>query len=554
MREVITDLLAKKIKLDKKEILNLIEIPPDESLGDYAFPCFRLASLLRKNPVDISTELANILKKPKEISEIEAKGPYLNFFINKKFLSEKVIKEILNKKESFGKGKNQNKTILIDMSSPNIAKPFGIGHLRSTIIGNSIAEISKFQGYKVVKINYLGDWGTQFGKLILGWKKFGNEKKLKQEPVKHLLEIYVKANKTAYEQEARGWFKKLEYGDKEAVSLWKKFRELGLKDFEKIYKLLNIKFDVISGESFYNKKLQNTIELLKKKNLLKKNEGAQIVDLEKYNLGVALIQKSDEASLYATRDITAAIDRHKKYKFYKLIYETGSEQKLHFQQAFKILELLGFKWYKECIHIPHGLYLDEKGKKFATRKGKTIFMEDILDKTIELAKKEIQKREKVKGKELEDRARKVAVAAIFYGDLKNYRTNDIIFDIERFLDFEGDTGPYLLYSYARASSIIRKAKKQKPKIKFHTPNFQEYKLVKKLANFPEIVNSAYKSLNPSLIANYSFQLAQIFNEFYHSSKVIGSEEEAFRLALVKAFRIIIKQALSLLGIDVIERM
>ncbi|MDD5700360.1 MAG: arginine--tRNA ligase, partial [Candidatus Nanoarchaeia archaeon] len=409
--------------------------------------------------------------------------------------------------------------------------------------------------YKTVKINYLGDWGTQFGKLIAGYKKIGNEKKLKSNPIKHMLELYVEGNKEEYDEESRQWFKKLEDGNKEAVSLWKKFKDYSLKDFDKIYKTLGIKFDVISGESFYNNKMGATVSELKKKKLLKESEGAQIVDLEKYNLGVCLIKKSDGATLYATRDLTAAIDRHKKFKFDKMIYEVGQEQKLHFQQVFKILGLMGYNWAKSCIHVYHGLYLDKDGKKFATREGKTVFMEDILSETIELARLEILKREKLKEKELEERAEAIAIAAIFYGDLKSYRANDIVFDINKFLSFEGDTGPYLLYSYARAKSILRKAKyKQKPKIKAGSLNNSEKNLVLKLSAFPEAVAHANQNLSPNLIANYSFELAQMFNEFYHANQVIGSENEAFRLALVDSFSQVLKNALSLLGISVIEKM
>ena len=440
------------------------------------------------------------------------------------------------------------------MSSPNIAKPFGIGHLRSTIIGNSLSEIAKFQGYDVTKINYLGDWGTQFGKMIVGWKKKGNEIKLKKEPIKHLLELYVEGNKTEYEDDARKWFKKLEDGDKEALQLWNKFKEYSLKEFDIIYNFMGIKFDVLSGESKYNDKMEDTIKLLAEKGLLEESEGAQIVNLEEYKLGVCLIKKSDGATLYATRDITAAIERQNDYKFSKMIYEVGNEQRLHFQQLFKVLELLGFQWAKDCVHVNHGLYLDEDGKKFATRKGKTIFMEDILSETVALAKEEIKKREKLDEKELEERAKKIALAAIFYGDLKNYRANDIIFDVNKFISFEGNTGPYLLYSYARAKSILRKANFKETNIEVKDLSESEKALINKLASFPEVVQHSFDNLSPNIIANYSFDLSQLFNEFYHSSQVIGSEQEALRLSIVNCFAQTLSNALSLLGISVIEKM
>ena len=317
---------------------------------------------------------------------------------------------------------------------------------------------------------------------------------------------------------------------------------------------MGIKFDVLSGESKYNDKMEDTIKLLAEKGLLEESEGAQIVNLEEYKLGVCLIKKSDGATLYATRDITAAIERQNDYKFSKMIYEVGNEQRLHFQQLFKVLELLGFQWAKDCVHVNHGLYLDEDGKKFATRKGKTIFMEDILSETVALAKEEIKKREKLDEKELEERAKKIALAAIFYGDLKNYRANDIIFDVNKFISFEGNTGPYLLYSYARAKSILRKANFKETNIEVKDLSESEKALINKLASFPEVVQHSFDNLSPNIIANYSFDLSQLFNEFHHSSQVIGSEQEALRLSIVNCFAQTLSNALSLLGISVIEKM
>ena len=559
MKSIISKILQKaaqnsfNLKLTIQEIEEKIEIPPDSLMGDFAFPCFFLSSKLRKNPNEIAIKIKNEIKNiPKDISEIKVSGPYLNFFVDKKILAVNLIKRVLKEKEKYGNSnEGKGKTIVIDMSSPNIAKPFGIGHLRSTIIGNSISNIAKSQEYKTIKINYLGDWGTQFGKIIVGYKKIGNDKELKKDSAKYMLKWYIEGNKKEYEEDARKWFKKLEDGDKETLKLWKMFKDLSIKDFEKIYKILGVKFDVISGESFYNNKMDKTIKELKLKKLLEQSEGALVVNLDKYNLGVCLIQKTDGATLYATRDLTAAIERYDKYKFSKIIYEVGQEQKLHFQQVFKVLELMGYKFSKECVHTSHGLYLDEDGKKFATRKGKTIFMEDILNETIEIAKKKIQE----KNTDLKNKneiARKIAIAAIFYGDLKNQRTNDIVFNIERFLDFDGNTGPYLQYSYARASSILRKAGKNTKKSK--ALNEKEIALIKKINDFPEVVKKSYEHLFPNLIANYSFELAQKFNEFYHSCPVIGSENEQFRLKLVEAFRITIKKSLYLLGIEVMEEM
>ncbi|MBS3089598.1 arginine--tRNA ligase [Candidatus Pacearchaeota archaeon] len=557
MKEKIADLMHKKTGLPKEQILSLIEIPKDSSLGDYAFPCFSLSILLKKNPVEIAKEISSDISSP-DFENIQAVGPYLNFFLDRKHLASSVIQKILKERSKYGSSTlGKGKTIVIDLSAPNIAKPFGIGHLRSTIIGNAISNLAKSLGYKTIKINYLGDWGTQFGMLIAGYKKWGKEQELKKNPIKHLQDIYVKANvDESMEQEARDWFRKLEAGDKDALKFWKKFRDLSLKEFNKIYSLLNIKFDVLSGESLYNKKMDATINLLKSKKLIKKDKGAEVVDLNLYGIGVCLIRKSDGATLYATRDITAAIDRYNSYKFDKMIYEVGSEQSLHFKQFFKVLELAGFKWANNCVHVAHGLYLDRDGKKFATRKGKTISMSEILDETIELARREIENRyQDLSKKEIESRAKSIALSAILYGDLKNYRMNDIIFDIERFLSFEGDTGPYLLYTFARARNILRKAKyKPSSKIEFSDLSDLEKRIVFALSQFPSVVENSYMQYSPNLIANYSFQLAQLFNEFYHKEKVIGAENEHFRLSLVDSFSQVLKNALSLLNISVIERM
>ncbi len=557
MKGQIASILSKEVNLNMQEIEQLIEIPKDSSLGDYAFPCFTLAKTLKKSPVEIAKELASKInaKKSGDFEKVAAVGPYVNFFINRNQLAAQTLKEIEKQKEKYGssnQGKNQK--ILIEMSSPNIAKPFGIGHLRSTIIGNSIANISSFLGFKTLKLNYLGDWGTQFGRLIVSYKKSGDLKKLKKDPIKHLLELYVKAQTEDFDEEARNEFKKMEDGDKDILKLWKTFKSLSVKELDKVYKELGIKFDVIDGESNYNKNMPSIVQELTKKGLLEKSEGAEIVSLEKYNLGVCIIKKSDGATLYATRDIAAAISRQTKYKPARMLYEVGSEQKLHFQQIFKVLELLGHNWAKNLTHIEHGLYLDAEGKKLATRKGKSLFMEDILQETQDLTKKEIIKREpEISKADLESRTKAISLAAIFYGDLKNQRANDIVFDIERFISFEGDTGPYLLYTYARAKSILRKSK-FKGKFSISNLNEQEKQLIIQLNQFQEIVQHAYTNLAPNIIANYAFQLAQSFNEFYHHNQVIGSKEESFRLALVQATAQVLKNALSLLGIQVLEKM
>jgi arginyl-tRNA synthetase len=556
MKEKLAELLAKETKLKKEEILSLIEIPPEMHLGDFAFPCFTLSKKLKKAPVEIAKDLATAIGKslPEGIKEAKAEGPYLNFFTDKTALAGKVLEESAG--EDWGKNKTgKGKKICIDLSAPNIAKPFGIGHLRSTIIGDSISNIANANGYETIKINYLGDWGTQFGKMILAYKKWGKDEELKKDPIAHLQKLYVKISKTdEFDDDARLEFKKLEEGNLNNLAMWKEFKELSIKKFDETYKLLNVEFDVTSGESEYNNQMEEVIGLLKKKKLLKKSEGAKIVDLKKEKEGVVLIQKNDGTSLYATRDLAAAIDRYKTYKFDKLIYEVGSEQSLHFRQLFKVLTKLGFEWAKNCEHAAHGLYLDTDGKKFSTRRGKTIYLSDVLQETIEKAKKNIKERsEKLSEKELEKRARIIAVAAIKYGDLKSYRNNSVVFDIDRFLAFEGDTGPYLLYSYARASSIMRKAK-SKAKLKIENLEGGEVALIKKINDFPSTVEKAYGHLAPNLVANYAYELAQTFNEFYHSCPVMGADNEALRLKIVESFRTTLKKSLELLGIETLEEM
>lgn len=546
------------VSLEKDQIKGMIEIPPNYEMGDYAFPCFFLSKIMKISPNSIALEIRErIGNPPEEFSDIQTVGPYVNFFVDRVNLAKNILLEINTKKESFGSSDlGKGKNIVVEFSSPNVAKPFGIGHLRSTIIGNSISRIAEFQGYKSIDINFLGDWGTPFGKILLGYSKWGDEKKLSKDPIKHLYELYVKVNKNEkYEPQAREWFKRLEQGDAEARNLWKKFRDLSLKEFNEIYSMLGIEFDVISGESMYNEGMKEITDKLNKKKLLKESENALIVDLEEYNLGVVLIQKSDGTTLYATRDIATAIDRYNKYNFSKMIYEVGQEQKLHFQQIFKTLELMGHDWAKSCEHVYHGLYLDKDGKKFSTRKGKTIFMKDVIEETVNLAKKEILKREKkISKKLLNEKAMKLAIAAIFYGDLKNNRVNDMVFDIKKFLSFEGNTGPYLLYSYARANSIIKKSKKIKRSEFPENLEKKEIELILKLSEFPEIVKKSFNDLNPSQIASYSYQLAQSFNEFYHSCKVIGSDKEFFRVELTKAFKQVLKNSLYLIGIETLEEM
>ena len=552
MKDVVVKLIAEEVDFDICEIEGLLEVPPRSEMGDYAFPCFGLAKTLKKSPGVIAGDLAlNFVKVlPKEIERVEASGAYVNFFIDKGIFARKVLGKDYGKKVL-----KNGKRIVIDMSSPNIAKPFGIGHLRSTIIGNSIARICEANGFEVVKINYLGDWGTQFGKIICAWKKWGSEEKLESDAIGHLQELYVRINATdEFDDECRLEFKKLESGDFENLALWKRFREMSLVKFQKIYDLLGISFDEVSGESLYNDKMDAVIFELKEKGLLIEDAGARIVDLDDVGLGKVLIQKSDGTSLYATRDLAMALDRKKVYDFDRAIYEVGAEQTLHFRQVFGILKKMGYAWADDLVHAAHGLYLDSDGKKFSTRRGKTVYMEDVLGEVVEKARGNLEARGDCDN--LDERARRIALAAIFYGDLKNNREHNMVFDVDRFLSFEGDTGPYLLYSYARASSILRKIKfeSKRQDIKYKDFGDLEFALIKKIDLFDNVVVKAYEDLSPNLIANYCFELAKDFNEFYHGCPVLGGDSEAFRLEIVEAFRVVIKKGLDLLGIETLEEM
>ncbi len=552
MKNVVTELLSEKVGLDILEIERLIEVPPRLDMGDFAFPCFGLAKSMKKSPVVIASELASEIKVDKGIVEIKSEGAYVNFFVDKKMLAKNVLAKVVDGRLQVAGALGEGKRIIIDMSSPNIAKPFGIGHLRSTIIGNSIGKICEANGFEVVRINYLGDWGTQFGKIILGWKKWGDEEALKVDAIAHLQKLYVKMNATdEFDDEARLEFKKLEEGDEENRGLWKRFRELSLTKFQKIYDLLGIEFDVISGESFYNDKMDEVVSELEEKGIAKRDDGAMIVDMKEEGLGVALIQKRDGTSLYTTRDIAAAKDREEKYDFERMIYEVGAEQKLLFRQLFKILEKMGNDWSKNCVHAAHGLYLDKDGKKFSTRKGKTVSMEDVLNEVVEKARVNLEARGGCE--DLDERAKKIALAAIFYGDLKNNREHNMVFDVDRFLSFEGNTGPYLLYSYARANSILKKVKSE-AEVKMKELEDVEVLLIKKIGDYEDVVGRAYESLAPNLIANYCFELASLFNEFYHACPVLGGEKEGFRLAVVDSFRIVMGKGLELLGIERLEEM
>ena len=558
---LVAELLQKEIgeTLTTEQIFNLLEKPKSADHGDIAFPTFALAKAFRKAPQQIATDLGTKITDPL-IAKIDVVGPYLNFFLNKESVSSTVLKEVLDAGTTYG---NQSiglgQTIPIDLSSPNIAKPISMGHLRSTVIGNSIANIAEKLGFKPIRINHLGDWGTQFGKLIVAYKLWGNEESVKAEPINELLRLYVKFHAEAEEKpelddEARAWFKRLEDGDEEAVALWKWFREESLTEFNHIYKLLGIEFDSYNGEAFYNDKMDEVLDLLEEKHILTVDNGATIVDLEKYNLNPALIRKSDGATLYITRDLAAALYRHRTYNFAQSLYVVGNEQSNHFKQLKAVLKELGFDWADQMHHVPFGL-ITQGGKKLSTRKGKIVLLEEVLNEAVNLANQQITE----KNPDLADKdttASQVGIGAVIFHDLKNDRLNNFDFILEEVVRFEGETGPYVQYTRARAMSILRKA----ADVSFDSASLaldDEYswEVIKLIQEYPTTVLRAYDKLEPSVIAKHAIHLAQAFNRYYAQVKVLNDDaQKPARLALVKAVTIILKEDLRLLGVGAPDEM
>lgn len=560
-RQEIINLLHQETKISTEELSSLVSIPPDPKLGDYAFPCFRLAG----NPKEAAEKLKKKLKLPEFVEKAEVAGPYLNFFLNPVFLSQKTLTEIFNKKKDYGKQDYGNKkSIVFDFSSPNIAKPFGIGHLRSTVIGSCLYKVYSALGYKSIGVNHLGDWGTQFGKLIVAYKKWGDEKELEQNPIKYLLQLYVRFHEEAerdpkLDDQARAEFRKLEQGDKKSLALWECFKELSLKEFKDIYQLLSVEFDHYCGEAFYNGMIEATISQIKKKVRTEMSDGALIINLENEKLPALLLRKSDESSTYHTRDLAAALYRMKEYKAERLVYVVGSEQRMHFQQLFSVLQKLGFPKEK-FVHVDFGLFRFPEGK-MSTRKGKVIFLEEVLNKAMEMAEKIIE--EKNPGlKNKKEVAKMVGIGAIIFGDLSNDRIKDVEFDWNRILSFEGETAPYLQYTHARACSILRKAKSEKqtgvsPKADFEvlsTP--EELAVIKKLSEFPDILVKVAQTYKPHHLAGYLIVLGQQFNAFYHKHPVIAEHKELMkaRLLLVDSVRQVLENGLKLMGIRAPDEM
>ena len=541
------------------ELEELIEKPKYAKQGDLAFPCFALAKIKRQSPVEIAKGLAQVIHHTL-FAKIEANGPYVNCFFDKHQVSAAWMKQILLKGNHYGDVQVGNgEQITIDFSSPNIAKPFSMGHLRSTVIGNALANIVEKCGYHAVRINHLGDWGTQFGKLITAYKHWGVEEKVKANPIPELLKLYVEFHEKAIESpaledEARAWFKKLEDGEAEAHQLWEWFRDVSLQEFNRIYELLGIHFDSYHGEAFYNDKMERTVELLQEKGLLSPSKGAEVVRLDEYDLPPCLIKKSDGATLYATRDLTAARYRQDTYHFAKAIYVVGQEQQLHFRQVFLTLEKMNYPWAKDMVHVPFGFIL-KNGKKMSTRKGKVVLLEKVIEEAIELAAKNIEaKNPTLKNKH--EVAKQVGVGAIIFQDLRHERQNHIEFSLEGMLKFEGMTGPYVQYTHARACSILANAAAQaiQPSAIGLTDDYS-WAVIKQLMAFPNAIETAFKQFEPSEIAKYVFQLSQEFNKYYNQVKVLQADEHMQgRLALVQCVTIVLKEGLRLLGLKAPESM
>ncbi len=561
-RTDIAKAIAAITDIDEAELSSYIEIPPDRSMGDYAFPCFRLAKAMRKAPPAIAEELRAGITLPSSITKAEVKGGYLNFFEDRAGAASATIKRVLAEGENYGHSdEGSGKNVCVEFSSINIAKPFHIGHLPSTAIGNSLNRIYKALGYNTIAINHLGDWGTQFGKMIVAYKKWGGGKPIEESTVRELVKLYVRFHEEAEKDEslndeARAWFRKIEQGDSEAVDLWQRMKTLTLKEVGEVYKLLGVEFDSYAGESFYEDKMQAVIDELDAKGLLKTDKGAKIVDLSEYNMPPCIIVKSDGATLYATRDLAAAIYRKKTYDFVKSIYVVAYQQNLHFQQFFKVLELMGYDWVKDCVHVNFGMVSMEEGT-LSTRHGNVVYLEDVLNASIEKTLEII----KEKSPDLEDKeaaARAVGVGAVVWGILYNSRIKDTSFSWKKMLNFDGETGPYAQYTHARCCSVLRKAGGYDEADIDCTllSGEAETALVKAIAAFPDTVKAAAEKYEPYLIARAAIEICSRFNKFYYDCRIMDDDMHIrnARLALTDAARICIKNALYLVGLEAPERM
>ena len=564
-KEIIAKKINNIVNLDETNIYNNLEIPPKQDMGDYAFPCFVLSKELKKSPQIIAEEIKDKIELDENISEIKVVGGYLNFYLNKEYFIKNVLNEMAEKNENYGSSNNGNgKNIVIDYSSPNIAKPFHIGHLRSTVIGNSIYKIYKYLGYNCIGINHIGDWGTQFGKLIEGYKRWGNEYNIEENPIDELTKIYIRINNLCKEDESvledcRNNFKKLEDGDEYCVNLWKKFKELSLKEFERIYDLLDVHFDSYNGEAFYSDKMQEVVDILERKGLLVESEGAKVVDLSEQGMIPCIIEKSNGSTTYATRDLAAIMYRAREYDFNKAIYLTSYEQILHFKQIFEVAKMLDLdkKYTSNLIHAPFGMVQLKTGK-MSTREGIIVKLEDLLNESITRVKAIIEnKNPNLENKE--EIAKQVGIGAVIFNDLYNNRIKDEVFDWDIMLNFNGETGPYMQYIYVRTKSILEKAG-YVPKIEdvdfSLLNNDTAYKIIKLIYSFQDTIIQAAEKYEPYIIARYLINLAQSFSTFYNENKILGEEKKVqdTRVYLTYAVGNVLKIGASLLGIKMPDRM
>lgn len=567
-KEKIAELLSTAVEgLTTEELQNMVEVPTDGKMGDYAFPCFRLAKVLRKAPPMIAKDIAEKMKDDPIFAKVEPVNAYVNMFLSRDVYVKDTLNEVIEKGDNYGRSDmGKDKTVIVEYSSPNIAKPFHIGHIRSTVIGNSIYKIYDFLGYDTVRINHLGDYGTQFGKMICAYRRWGNKEDVINEPIKTLLSYYTKfhvevENDPSLDQEARDIFTKLEKGEPEELELWQWFRDESLKEFTRVYDMLGIEFDSYAGESFYSDKMPRFVQELKDANLLEESEGAQIVNLEKYGMSPALITKSDGSTLYITRDIAAAVYRKENYNFYKNLYVVASQQNLHFQQWIQIVELLGYEWARDCVHIPFGLVSLEDGT-MSTREGRVVFLEDVLNRAIDQTK-EIIKEKNVNTDSIDETAKMVGIGAVMFQELSNNRIKDYVFSWDKVLNFEGETGPYVQYTHARAASVLRKAGVDIVK-KASAGNVDAsyitgdsaYDLIRLLYAFPGVIAEAGDKYEPSIVTRHIVDIAQAFNRFYHDEHVLvdNEDEKIAKVALVLAAKNTIKNGLGLLGIQAPEKM
>ncbi len=570
IKKILTEIIVSSVNdssVTEELVQSLIAVPPDEKLGDFSLPCFKL--IKGRNPKEVAESLKTAIEESEFkqfFSEIRVVGAYLNFYLNRMIISKTVIQEILIQRENYGRSEEgAGKKVIVEYSSPNIAKPFHIGHLCSTAIGNSLSRIYDFLGYDVVRINHIGDWGTQFGKLISAYKRWGDRETIEKDPINELLKIYVKFHSEAkedpaLEDEARQNFKLLEEGDPEVTALWKFFVEVSLKEFNRMYDLLDIHFDSFAGESFYSDKMPEIVDILGKKGLLEESDGAKVVRFEDKNMPPCIILKSDGSTIYATRDIAAALYRKRHYDFYKNIYVVGTPQALHFKQVFTVLKMMGFDWADDCEHVGFG-YVRFPDRVLSTRNGDVVLLEDVLNESIAKTKEIITESGTASQIDnIDEAANTIGIGAVLFEFQKNGRERDIVFELSKMLDFEGESGPYVQYTYARGRSVLRKAFEmgisyKNVKLELLTDD-QEYQIVKILMKLQSVVRDAASKNEPYIVTRYIIELCKAFNKFYNSTNVLKSDEDirAARLCFIEAVTVCIKEALNLIGVGVVEKM